>query len=348
MKPKIIGIDIGYGNTKAVWSHGLDKANKEVWGEVCFKSIVPFARFNDEQNSGSFNADRILMDINGRHYYAGPAACIGNAEISLDPDHIETDKHEALLRASLHLMMRETGQIIENIDVMVLGLPVSGFASRNEKLYEIALRPRIVPVPFSLQKNGKPEKVVVKATKALILPQPFGALRYAMQKIREDEKTFSNSALSMVIDPGYKTIDWFVSQGMVAEMQLSGSFDGGVASIFRKVSQQIGVDYGTGSLDFDQIEQGLKNGIINLGCQVIDTTPYLSTVVSAAKQEVSKFLTRIDPGKTGLSRVFLTGGGAEFYAEAFKEKLPGYQIEMLKNSVMVNARGYWMLGCDIF
>ena len=138
MKPKIIGIDIGYGNTKAVWSHGLDKANKEVWGEVCFKSIVPFARFNDEQNSGSFNADRILMDINGRHYYAGPAACIGNAEISLDPDHIETDKHEALLRASLHLMMRETGQIIENIDVMVLGLPVSGFASRNEKLYEIA------------------------------------------------------------------------------------------------------------------------------------------------------------------------------------------------------------------
>jgi hypothetical protein len=34
MKPKIIGIDIGYGNTKAVWSHGLDKANKEVWGEV--------------------------------------------------------------------------------------------------------------------------------------------------------------------------------------------------------------------------------------------------------------------------------------------------------------------------
>lgn len=157
---------------------------------LCFKSIVPFARFNDEQNSGSFNADRILMDINGRHYYAGPAACIGNAEISLDPDHIETDKHEALLRASLHLMMRETGQIIENIDVMVLGLPVSGFASRNEKLYEIALRPRIVPVPFSLQKNGKPEKVVVKATKALILPQPFVRFDTQCRKFATMKKRF--------------------------------------------------------------------------------------------------------------------------------------------------------------
>ena len=51
MKQKIIGIDVGYGNTKAVWSCGLDKANNEIWGEACFKSIVPLAIVDDVKNS---------------------------------------------------------------------------------------------------------------------------------------------------------------------------------------------------------------------------------------------------------------------------------------------------------
>lgn len=346
MKQKIIGIDVGYGNTKAVWSHGLNKTNKEHWGEICFKSVVPLALVNEEENSGNVNPNRILMNINGKHYYAGPAASIGIESRVLDPNYIESNEHEALIRASLHLMMREMNQIIETIDMMVLGLPVSGFSARNKKLLEIGLRPREVPVPISLQKNGKPSTVVVKATKVMVLPQPFGELRYAAQDIPADDEMFSERALSMVIDPGYRTFDWFVSNGLNPEMKLSGSFDGGVSSVLRQVSQKVGFDYGTGSLEFDQIEEGLIRGSINLGYQVIDTKPYQSTALDAARKEVSAFLARIDSNKARLSRVFLTGGGATFYAEALKEKLPGYRIEMLKNSVMGNARGYWMAGCD--
>lgn len=350
MKQKIIGIDVGYGNTKAVWSCGLDRANNEIWGEACFKSIVPLAIVDDAKNSvrGGNNPNRILVNINEKYYYAGPAASLGVQNRSLDPNYIETDEHEALICASLHLMMRETGEIIENVDLMVLGLPVSGFASKNKKLYEIALRPRIVPVPISLQKNGKPETVVVQATKALVLPQPFGALRYAAHNIPSDDQMFSETALSMVIDPGYRTFDWFVSNGMSPEMQLSGSFDGGVSSILRQVSQKIGFDHGTGSLEFDQVEEGLNLGVINLGYQVIDAKPYRITALDAAKKEIGAFLARIDSNKARLSRVFLTGGGAEFYAEALKERLPGYQIEKLKNPVMGNARGYWLVGLDNF
>lgn len=51
MKQKIIGIDVGYGNTKAVWSCDLDKANNEIRGEACFKSIVPLAIVDDVKNS---------------------------------------------------------------------------------------------------------------------------------------------------------------------------------------------------------------------------------------------------------------------------------------------------------
>ena len=108
------------------------------------------------------------------------------------------------------------------------------------------------------------------------------------------------------------------------------------------------LDLGTGSLEFDQVEEGMVRGSINLGYQVIDTKPYRAILEDAARKEVMAFLGRIDSNKARLSRVFLTGGGASFYQQALIEKLPGYKIETVQNSVMGNARGYWLSGCDDF
>lgn len=42
MNPRtVIAVDIGYGNTKVVWSHTLDRQGKSRWGEICFRSITP-------------------------------------------------------------------------------------------------------------------------------------------------------------------------------------------------------------------------------------------------------------------------------------------------------------------
>lgn len=129
-------------------------------------------------------------------------------------------------------------------------------------------------------------------------------------------------------------------------MKLSSSFYGGVSSILRQVSQKIGFDHGTGSLEFDQIEDGLNTGVINLGYKVIDTNPYKSLVLDASRKEIVSFLARIDSNKTRLRRVFLTGGGASFYMQALKEKLPSYHIQTLSNPVMGNVRGCWLSGFD--
>lgn len=345
MKQKIISIDVGYGNTKAVWDYGLEKTNNNRWGEACFPSIVLADYLNTGKRGGNFSDGGILMDVNGKKYYAGPGVPIGIERRVLNHHYIESDGYEAMIRASLYLMMKEKNQIIETIDMMVLGLPVSSLFKSSKKLMEIALRPREVPVPIFLQKNGNPATVVVQATKALVLPQPFGSLRYVAKDLSFDDEFFSERASSMVIDPGYWKFNWLVSNGFNPEMQLSGSFDGGISSVFRQVGQKIAFDYGIGSLEFNQIEEGLIRGNIDLGYQVIDTKPYRSTALDAVRNEVGAFLARIDLNKSKLSRVFLTGGGAEFYAEALQEKLPGYRIEMLKDSVMANARGHWIAGC---
>lgn len=348
MANTVIGIDVGYGNTKAVWGHSLDKAERERWGETCFRSIAPLATIDEESMGGGTNPDRIRIEMKGKHYYAGPAAALGIEARGLDPNYIESDEHEVLLRTSLYMAMREKGEVFEEIDMLVVGLPVSGFSARGKRLREIALLEREVPIPPHLRGAGMSATVTVRAKQVKVLPQPFGGLRYAAQTLPATDELFSERALSMVIDPGYRTFDWFVANGMRPEMKLSGSFDGGVSSLLRQVSQKIGYDHGTGSLEFDQVEEGLLRGSINLGYQVIDTQPYHATLLDAARKEVVAFLGRIDSNKARLSRVFLSGGGASFYKEALTEKLPGYRIQSLDNSVMGNARGYWLSGCDEF
>ena len=79
---------------------------------------------------------------------------------------------------------------------------------------------------------------------------------------------------------------------------------------------------------------------------MIETEPYRKIAAEAAKREIAAFLGRIDANRARLSRVLLTGGGAKFYEAALKDKLPGYKIETMPASVMSNARGYWLTGCD--
>lgn len=343
----VIAIDVGYGNTKVVWGHSLDKQGRSKWGEACFRSITPNVVVNEESAGMATHPDRIHIELNGQSFYAGPAATLGVEARMLDPNYIETDQHEVLVRAAIHLAMRELGTFSNTIDMLVLGLPVSGFSSRGRRLLEIGLRERAIPVPKSMAHTaGGALSIQVKAARCLPLPQPFGGLRAAAQNAASDDSLYQPGKLNMLIDPGYRTLDWFVSNGMTPELKLSGSFDGGMSNILRAVSQQIGFDHGTGSLEFDQVEDGLNTGQINLGFQVINMKPYQQLAMDAARREIAAFLGRIDMNKARFSKVILTGGGARFYEAALRERLPGYQIETMADSVMSNARGFWLAGCD--
>lgn len=343
---KIIAVDVGYGNTKVVWNNYQDKLGKYRWGEKSFMSVAPRVVADEHKSGLKANPDKILIELNGSRYYAGPAASKGVESRMLEADYIQSDLHEIMLRASIHLAMRELGELFTEIDVLVLGLPVSGFLNRLEDLREIGMKPRQIPVPENLHTHGGSEVVTVTAKSVMITAQPYGGLRYAAQSLSDSDPLFDEGGLAMVIDPGYRTFDWFIANGFKPELKLSGSFDGGSVNILRQVSQQIGYDTGVGSLEFDLVEEGLQNGFINLPYKKIDMQPYHKTVLETARSEVMTFLTRNDVNKWRLNRVFLSGGAASYYESALKQSMPTYDIARLDNGLMANARGYWLLGYD--
>ena len=68
MTKNVIAVDVGYGNTKAVWGHCIDTLGKECWAEVCFRSVAPLMMVDEEKSGGTHNPDRIALQVNGKKY----------------------------------------------------------------------------------------------------------------------------------------------------------------------------------------------------------------------------------------------------------------------------------------
>lgn len=330
-----------------VCGHETTKAGRSRWTEAVFPSIAPHVVVDEEAAGYTHNPDRIMITHKGQRYYTGAKATAGVVPRTIPKNYIETDLHEVLLRTALHLAMRESGRIMTEIDLLVLGLPVSGHAGQRARLKELGLTQRTVPLPKSLARDGLKE-VSVKVAQCMVLPQPMGALRLAAQSLPTEDPIFDPKKLSMVVDPGYRTLDWLVASATTPDLKFSGSFDGGVSSILRELSQAIGYEQGTGSLEFDMVEQGLETGSINLGHMVIDMQPYKAMVPTIAGNEVATFLARLGNRRASIAKVFIAGGGADYYKEAIHAELSTCDVIDMGDPLMSNARGYWLSGCDAF
>ncbi len=62
---------------------------------------------------------------------------------------------------------------------------------------------------------------------------------------------------------------------------------------------------------------------------------------------IDEFLLNFNFQKIGIKHVILSGGGANHYLDALRQRLPRFQITAATDSVMDNARGFWLSGNDL-
>lgn len=337
----ILACDIGYGNTKLVF----DKTPTE-WNELCFKSSVPkstqgLSTLSREMTS---SLDRIAIPVSGAQYLVGPEAHISGGAAILGTDYIERPEYLALLRGSIYYMMKKSGVVRKEIDVLALGLPVSNWQLKHVRLSAIGMGPHTIPVPAALREiHGETVEVTVKRT--VVFPQPMGALHNAMAD-RTSLDRAGDKTIHMVIDPGYNTFDWFVSVGVRPDLQRSGSLQGGVSQLLKLVSNAAGAKLGVGSLNLNEVKRGLESGQLSSHGKRLDMREFQPLMQSAAAEVVDRFLNSIDLG-LGLDTIHLAGGGAKFYIEALRKAFSDYNIMVEESSVMANARGFYLLGQSV-
>lgn len=148
-------------------------------------------------------------------------------------DYIATPEYKALLAGAYSYMFKETGQLFPDVDVLVLGLPASRFANTRHRLAKIGSKLRRVPVPHSMRERSQKEFVDARQGRVIVLPQPFGGLNLASEA-EKNYDLFNDGVLSLVVDPGYNTSDWFVAQSMTVQIDSYSSFQGGASQILKR------------------------------------------------------------------------------------------------------------------
>ncbi|MBU6503751.1 MAG: hypothetical protein KGQ35_12920 [Burkholderiales bacterium] len=291
----------------------------------------------------------MAVEIDGRHYYVGPESSLTDGVRVLDPNFIERAEYRALLAGALHYYMKATGHVTQSIDLMVLGLPVSSYFSKRAALKTAGSRIHHVPVPAPLRQGAGGRDVIdMVAKKTIVVPQPFGGLRYALNEDADAGHDLfdANDEVFLVIDPGFNTFDWLLTRGMDPDLESSGSFAGGVSQIVRAVAHAAGMALGVGDLNFVTTERAMKTGVLMHEGRRYDFAPFRSVGLAAAQRVVDEFLLAFNMQGTGVRRIILTGGGAISYLEALRARLPGFDIQIDSASVMGNARGFYLIGKD--
>lgn len=331
MRKIILAADIGFGYVKAAWG-----ANCTTESEIIFRAI---ANLVSKSNSDviTATASRVPVIVDSDTYMVGPDAYMSSGNSISDNNYIARKEYLAFLRGVMHYMFCKTG-VYHTIDLLVLGLPVGNFASQKAKLTEIGKGEHEVPTPLLLAKGLGPT-VKVHVDKVIVLPQPIGSLSVYSAKCAQVNKDMGSA---LIIDPGYKTLDWVFSNGMHVDMARSGSFGGGVSALLREISGLVGKKLGTGYIDLIEVEKALSSGRIFAGGRFHDFTPFEGIVKEASLKVVDKFFSALDVEREFTS-IVLTGGGAKYYRDAISEKFPSHIIQCADDSIMDNVRGFYMV-----
>lgn len=150
----ILAVDVGYGNTKAAWNVLANSANKLVWSEIAFRSVTSAASSAHAQDVLK-GLNRVVVSVNGEHFFVGPEATIEGGVRSRKADFTTFREHEALLCGAWHYMWKETGQVSDSVDLLVLGLPVSGFRAKRDQLTALGKQTHRVPVPHGFGNGNR-------------------------------------------------------------------------------------------------------------------------------------------------------------------------------------------------
>lgn len=340
MQQFVMGLDVGYGNVKAVYSAGGGPEHNLVLPSVAHE-ILDLQHYRDMSATGK--TDQILVAVDDRHFVVGPSASVFGR--TLHDNYILTPQYRALVAGALHGAFAELGDATDTVDAMVVGLPVYAFSRLKDQLREQMLKPFVVPLPAPLRARFGAESLTVRIRSVRVMPQPVGAV--TDWRTRTTTPIGSQDIVT-VCDPGYKTFDWFSMRGSVVVPELSGAFDGGVSELLKDVSVAITRQHPNALLDIQTIEEGLERKTLTMvGIGRIDFEPFRPIIGKGARvivRRMSDMLQRAQQEKKSrIDHLVLAGGGATYFEASVREVFADFPLTVLPRPVLSNARGFWLL-----
>lgn len=330
-------IDVGYGGLKRA-TGGVDGGKIHV--EV-YSSVVGIGAL--KMSTDVVPRDTVITEIGGVRYEAGKHAALAvrhNQGRVESANYAMSPQYQALVNSALFY-----GEA-DHVDVLVLGLPNSTFASTAANLKKAMTgKHHFIRVDTSHEEIHR----TVQVDEVRVIRQPIGGLVDAMFSTDAgvpgdvgDEGT-----KTLIIDPGYYTLDWVVADGNSPVEHRTGAGNAmGASSIYRAI--QTAIQQQTGSeVDVGRIERAYADGAgtFKSNGKQFYLDQFTSEVDSALMSAMLNMQSKVQSFED-IDNIIVVGGAASLYAKALQRLIGRSDIIVARDPQYANVRGFQHLGVD--
>lgn len=321
------GIDIGYGNLKAVCTSPGGE-NTEI---VMPAGAAPLSAMPRRSDSTADLKGGQRVTVKGEWWASGVEQIhIQNRARMTHEDYPLTDEYHALFLGGL------AGAGARHIDLLVTGLPVSQFYSPKGAALKQAIVQRMTGKHFV---NDDLQTLV---DRVMVVPQPMGTF-FGIASEKGNEQLVTDDGLrTLVIDPGFFSVDWVMMSGRSVLDQSSSTSTLATSVILERaaalVSNTLGVE-----VSRDQLDKALRNQRRSIPIGLGESADFgealglaIGQTVPAVIGEIRTSLRNAGP----INLIILTGGGADLYESAVRAAFPKVKVVTPVDNVLGNARGY--------
>ncbi len=329
---EIIGIDVGFGFTKAYNGHK----------SVIFKSLIGDAadiQFRSSLGDSAATANLHITLDNKTYFLGSYAESQSNiAEYTLDQHKMVEEFIKILAIAAVGICSSEQDAI--NV---VTGLPVT-YLKRDSKRFKQIIQGEHEIIYHHQDRPDERKKINID--KVHVIPQPIGSI---FNLIFDDQGRICDRALAAsklgVVDIGYKTTDFSIFDHLQYIERGSSTMDTGISKCFSGIAAKLRQESGI-NVELYKIFKFIDSGIIKIKGREYNIVNLKKRVYTHAASAIASDLNRLWENDWDIDSIIISGGGSIPLAEYLIPEIEGSVIPIPKSidARFNNVQGYCKFG----
>ncbi len=330
---EILGIDIGFGFTKAT-------NGKEV---LVFKSVLGEAtdiQFQEQILTSGTDDDHLQVEVDGKSWFVGELA-----ERQSNVRFFTLDQSQFIAQFAKNLALTAAARLVGGfIPVnLVTGLPIGYYRQHKDELARILQGEHKVTL---IDAAGRRQEKVININKVRVIPQPYGSMFNLMLNDLGDlgDKRLVKEKIG-IIDIGFRTSDYTISDKMRYSERGSRTTDSGIARAFNIIATKLREKSGIG-VELYRLYDAVERGSIKIRGKEYDLKAPTEQVFSQLAAAVANEVDRLWADDWDMDAMVITGGGGAVLAKYLQPLLKGHvlPVDPSKDARLYNVQGYWKFG----
>lgn len=316
-------VDLGNGYTKFTRS-GIQDEQSLSYDYMSFPSFASrmAGDLSIEDTVGLKRLDVVSVEVNGLMYRVGPDALDAagpDASRLLTESFYTSSEYLALFRGALAYMQLPQGA--ETIHMLGFGLPLTVFSNAELKASVLSKIRGTHPVPDIL--NGGVRQITVE--KVALQPQLVGSLVALAFEHDLMERVLNGT--NLIIDVGYGTLLWLVTNGLKPQVGRSSGNKGGVSSLLKAWLNSFNPRLANNPMVLSRLDQSLVERFDTV--KIDGGEVRIDQCRNAIDEQIAVNLRELEANVGNLAsidNIFLVGGGGFLYLDAVEAHCKGRKV----------------------